>query len=115
VRHHGRGREKPSGDSDLLAVAPTVMRHGSTLDLSPAHDDDRAAATQMFDPVSKSFSGRHAIGHAEQFGAAFCSISRAAKPTSFTSAGVAKIAGLKINEYGVFRLDDENHELAGAK
>jgi len=28
----------------------------------------------------------------------------------FTSAGSRKIAGLKINEYGVFRLD-ENHEL----
>ena len=107
-----RGKET-IGDLDLLVVAndrPSVMDH---LETYPDRTQTIGRGeTKISIRVGKAFQVDMRLVDADQFGAALQYFTGSQAHNVHTRR-IAKDKGLKINEYGVFRVDDEQ-QVAGA-
>jgi len=107
-----RGRETV-GDLDLLAVATDRDAAMDHLESFPGRTMTIVRGdTKISIRVSKSFQVDMRLVDAEQFGAALQYFT-GSQAHNIHVRRIAKDRGLKINEYGVFRLDDESR-VAGA-
>ncbi len=107
-----RGRET-IGDLDLLVVATD---QASAMDQLEAYPDRSATIgrgdTKLSIRVGKSFQVDMRVVEANQFGAALQYFT-GSQAHNVHLRRIAKEHGLKINEYGVFRIDDDSF-VAGA-
>ncbi len=108
-----RGRDT-IGDLDLLVVAED---HAVVMDHMEAFADRTATIlrgdTKISIRVGKAFQVDMRVVRADQFGAALQYFT-GSQAHNIHTRRIAKSKGLKINEYGVFRLDDDV-QLAGAE
>ncbi|WP_153555757.1 DNA polymerase/3'-5' exonuclease PolX [Roseimaritima sediminicola] len=101
-----RGRETV-GDVDLLVVAQDRTAAMDHFEAFPGRADTIARGdTKVSIRVGESFQVDMRVVEAEQFGAALQYFT-GSKEHNVRLRGIAKKRGLKINEYGVFKDDDE--------
>lgn len=108
-----RRRRETVGDLDLLAVASDRDAAMDHLESYPGRASTIVRGdTKISIRVAKSFQVDMRLVDAEQFGAALQYFT-GSQAHNIHVRRLAKERGLKINEYGVFRLDD-NTRVAGA-